>query len=279
MKQLEVTVFGKTDPGQVREKNEDAFVVANLTTSERVHSMASCASLDAGGRGVLIAVSDGMGGAQAGEIASTIALRSLRMGMGVGSRAGAGAALQTSVESANKNVWDYARASGKEGMGATLTAVLVYGRNAYIAEIGDSRAYLLRNDQFVQLTHDQSFVQQLVDRGKLTAEQAGKSDYKNIILQAIGIQPTVAVAMSRVPLRRCDRFLLCSDGLSNELSDAEMHAIMKGSTLEAVCTTLVDRANAHGGKDNITAVVLEIDGTDIPDAAVGERISVGELSA
>ena len=279
MVHLKLSVFGKTDPGRVRSSNEDAFVVADLTTSERVHSMASSASLDAAERGILVAVSDGMGGAQAGEVASTIALHSVRVGLGAGSASSAGAALQDSVEGANKSVWDFARASGKEGMGATLTALLVHDLCAYIAEIGDSRAYLLRNDRFVQLTHDQSFVQQLVDRGVLTPEQAGKSDYKNIILQAVGLHPEVAVAMTRIELRRGDRFLLCSDGLSNQLSDAEMHAIMQGATLEAVCTSLVDTANARGGEDNITAVVLEITGEGAPVAREGERISMANVPA
>jgi PPM family protein phosphatase len=264
MAHVRLTVFGKTDPGRVRETNEDAFVVANLTTSERVHSMAGSASLEVGERGVLVAVSDGMGGAQAGEVASTLALRSLRLGMSHDSSDGASRALQSSVDGANEHVWDYARASGKVGMGATLTAMLVHELTAYIAEIGDSRAYLLRGDGFVQLTHDQSYVQQLVDRGTLTLEQAGESDFKNIILQAIGIRPKLEVAMSRVQLCRHDRFLLCSDGLSNELSDAEIHAIMKGATLDAVCTTLIDTANARGGKDNITALVLDVDGEDAP---------------
>ena len=271
--------FGKTDPGRVRETNEDAFVVADLTTSERVHSMAGTASLEAGERGVLVAVSDGMGGAQAGEVASTITLRSLRVGMGGDSAAGAGAALQSSVEGANKSVWDFARASGKQGMGATLTALLVHDLYAYIAEIGDSRAYLLRGGRFVQLTRDQSLVQQLVDRGVLTPEQAGTSDYRNVILQAVGIRPEVSVAMSRVQLRLGDRFLLCSDGLSNKVPDADIHAILKGEPLEAVCTTLVDTANARGGEDNITAVVLEVTAGVAPMAWAGERISVDSIQA
>ncbi len=277
MTNLKVTVFGKTDPGRVRKNNEDAFVVADLTTAERVHSMPSSASLDVGERGVLVAVSDGMGGAQSGEVASTITLRSLRIGMNNGAADGAGAALQTSVEGANRNVWDFARASGKEGMGATLTAVLVHDLYAYMAEIGDSRAYLLRGDKFVQLTRDQSYVQLLVDRGVITPEQAGNSDYKNIIMQAIGIAPEVTVAMSRVSLRRRDRFLVCSDGLSNMVPDEDMHAILKGATLDSVCTALVDTANARGGKDNITAVLLDVDGEVAPIAMASDRISLDAI--
>lgn len=258
MSHLTLTVFGQSDRGRVRTKNEDAFVVADLTTSERVHSMAHAASVEVGERGVLLAVSDGIGGAQSGEVASTLALQSLRVGMDAGSEFGAGAALQSSVEEANTSVWHFARAAGKNGMGATLTAMLVHDQDAHIAEIGDSRAYLLRDDRFTQLTHDQTYVQQLVDQGALTREQAEQSDYKNVILQAIGIRPKVAVAMCRVPLRAHDRFLLCSDGLSNKLSNAEIHAILQQPTLDAACKTLVDTANERGGEDNITALVLEV---------------------
>lgn len=276
MTNVKLTIFGKTDPGRVRDKNEDAFVVADLTTAERVHSMTSSASLDTGDRGILVAVSDGMGGADAGEVASTIALRSLREGMSRGNADGASAALQTSVEGANENVWGFANAVGKKGMGATLTAVLLHDLYAYIAEIGDSRAYLLRQGSFVQLTRDQSFVQLLVDRGAITQEQAGTSDYKNVITQAIGIRPDVEVAMSRVPLRRQDRFLLCSDGLSNMVPDADIQAILKGTTLDAVCTKLVDVANERGGTDNITAVLIDV-GNEPPSAVAGDRISLDAI--
>lgn len=276
---LSVAVFGKTDRGRVRTSNEDAFVVADLTTAERVHSMDSTASLNVGTRGVLIAVSDGMGGAQAGEVASTMALRSLRVGMNNGHPDGANAALQAGVEVANKNVWNFARTSGKEGMGATLTAMLVHGLHAYVAEIGDSRAYLLRSDQLVQITRDQSYVQTLVDRGAITPAQAGESDYKNIILQAVGVGPEVTVAMSRVSLRRHDRFLLCSDGLSNMLPDVDIHAILKGAALDSACSALVDAANARGGEDNITAVMVEVDGEDAPVAMASDRISLDTIQA
>jgi serine/threonine protein phosphatase PrpC len=229
--------------------------------------------MDARERGVLVAVSDGMGGAQAGDVASTVALHKVRVGMDQGSAAGASDALRTSVERANKSVWDLAHATGREGMGATLTALLVHDGFAYIAEIGDSRAYLLRKGRFLQLTHDQSYVQELVDLGELTPEQADESDHKNIILQAVGLKPEVDVAMSRVELRRGDRFLLCSDGLSNELPDTDLHLIMKGATLEAVCAALVDTANERGGEDNITAVVFEVSGEQVPAALETDRVS------
>lgn len=277
MTNLHLTLFGMTDVGRVRKNNEDAFVVADLGTTERVHAMTTSASFEVGDRGVLAAVSDGMGGAQSGEVASFLALRSLRLGMSKGSPSGAGVALQNSVEGANKNVWDFARAAGKEGMGATLTAMLIHGLCAYIAEIGDSRAYLLRADTFVQLTRDQSYVQLLVDRGAITPAQAGTSDFKNVILQALGTHAKVDVAMLRIPLRRNDRFLLCSDGLSNMVPDEDLHAILRGASPEAVCTALVETANARGGLDNITAIVVDVDGDGAPAATPGARISIDAI--
>lgn len=274
MTNLHLTVFGMTHPGRVRTNNEDAFVVADLGTTERVHAMTASASFEVGERGVLAAVSDGMGGAQSGEVASTLALRALRVGMGEGSLDGAGAALQNSVKGANEHVWGFARATGKLGMGATLTAMLVHGGYAYIAEVGDSRAYLLRGDVFVQLTHDQSYVQFLVDRGTITREQAGVSDYKNIVLQALGTHAAVDATTIRVALRRHDRFLLCSDGLTNMVSDPDLHALLRGASPEAVCTALIETANARGGQDNITAVVVDVDGEGVPTTTAGERISV-----
>jgi len=280
MAHLKLTIFGMTDVGRVRQNNEDAFIVADLTTSERIHGMVDGVTRDVGARGILVAVSDGMGGAQSGEVASSLALRSVRLGMDAGSADGAGAALKTSVEGANKNVWDFAHASGKEGMGATLTAMLVYEGYAYIAEIGDSRAYLLRGTRFAQLTRDQSYVQLLVDQGVLTPGQADESEDKNVILQAIGIRPKVAVAMSGVQLEQHDRVLLCSDGLSNQLSDGAMHAILAGATVDAACRALVAAANARGGADNITAVVLDVaieaDASNraaVPDHALSQNVS------
>ena len=164
-------------------------------------------------------------------------------------------------------------------MGATLTAMLVHDGYAYIAEIGDSRAYLLRGGRFAQLTRDQSYVQQLVDQGALTREQATASNYKNFILQAVGLRPEVTVAMSRVQLRKRDRFLLCSDGLSNMLPDRDMHAMLERGTVDAACATLVDAANARGGEDNITAVLVDVGGEDVPVATAGERIMVEAIPA
>jgi serine/threonine protein phosphatase PrpC len=256
-----LTVFGRTDVGKVRTHNEDAFVVSDLTASPSIHGMTSPVLLEAGDRGVLLAVSDGMGGQKAGEVASALALHALRQGMSAVTATSAEVALRACVERANKQVWTAASVPGRTGMGATLTAVLVHGANAYVAEIGDSRAYLLRSGRLVQLTRDQSYVQELMDKGALTREQADTCEYKNVILQAMGIKPDVVVALNRFPLRRHDQLLLCSDGLSGKLSDEEMQRVMLASaSLEVACAQLIEMALERGGEDNVTVVLAEVDG-------------------
>jgi len=275
-----LTVFGRTDVGKVRTNNEDAFVVSDLTASPSIHAMTSSVVLQLGDRGVLLAVSDGMGGERAGEVASALALHALRQGMSTVTATSAEAALRACVERANQQVWTAASAPGRAGMGATLTAVLVLGANAYIAEIGDSRAYVLRADRLVQLTRDQSYVQQLVDAGALTRKQADTCEYKNVILQAMGIKPEVVVALNRLPLRRHDRLLLCSDGLSGKVSEEEMQRVVLASaTLESACAQLIEMALQRGGEDNVTVVLAEVDGESLPVLTGNDRLLLDTLQA
>jgi PPM family protein phosphatase len=275
-----LTVFGRTDVGKVRTNNEDAFVVSDLTASPSIHGMTSSVVLDVGERGVLLAVSDGMGGEKAGEVASALVLSALRQGMSTVTAATAEVALRACVERANEQVWTAASAPGRAGMGATLTAVLVHGTNAYIAEIGDSRAYLLRDGRLVQLTRDQTYVQQLVDKGALSLQQADTCEYKNVILQAMGIKPDVIVALNRLALRRHDRLLLCSDGLSGKVPDEQMQSVVLASTsLESACAELIAMALQRGGEDNVTVVLAEVDGESLPAMAGKDRLSLGTLQA
>jgi serine/threonine protein phosphatase PrpC len=163
-------------------------------------------------------------------------------------------------------------------MGATLTAVLIQGRRAYVAEIGDSRAYLLRDGHFVQLTRDQNISQVLVDTGRLTREQADASRYKNIVTQAIGTRPNVVVALNRVGLRRGDKLMLCSDGLSTKLSDDEIRRTLAANTdLSAACRHLVGTANHRGGEDNVTVILAEVEGEGLPLSSGDERLSLETL--
>lgn len=223
-------VFGLSDIGRVRQNNEDAFVIADLMQSHPIHATSEPITLQVDSRGVLLAVSDGMGGAQAGDVASALTLHALRSEMPAGQRGSAEAALVASVEKANEQVFQAAAASGRTGMGATLTAIFIQGVRAYVAEVGDSRAYVLRGSRFVQLTHDQSYAQLLLDLGTLTREQLVNFQYKNIIMQAIGTHPSVVVALNRFSLRRGDRLLLCSDGLTTKVKDDEMRNLLISTT-------------------------------------------------
>jgi serine/threonine protein phosphatase PrpC len=266
---IKLAVAAKTDVGKVRTNNEDAYVVADLNRGERV-SATSPADFDVKERGVLLAVSDGMGGEQAGEVASALVVETLRRVLvekAPDTEEGKSAItklIENAVTKANEEVFAAAKDPGKRGMGATLTAVYVHQDSAYIAEIGDSRAYLIRGRRIRQMTKDQSFVQLLLDSGAISAEEAESYPHKNIILQAIGQQKNLAVALGRLTLRRGDRLVLCSDGLSNKVTPEEMHDIVcAASGLDAACTKLIETANERGGDDNSTVVLAQAIGEDL----------------
>jgi serine/threonine protein phosphatase PrpC len=170
-------------------------------------------------------------------------------------------------------VWSLGDGKGQNRMGATLTAVLVSGREAFIAEVGDSRAYLLRGGLIKQVTKDQSLIQALVDAGVVAPDQTADVVGKGVLVQAIGLKPQVKVALAKLELRQRDCLLVCSDGLSNELSETEMRDIVLGSaSLEEASARLIQAAKERGGRDNITAVLVGFAG-DLPALDPGERIS------
>jgi PPM family protein phosphatase len=269
---MTVRSAGRTDVGSVRRQNEDAFIIADLSTG-RSALEPSGARFSIGPGGVILAVSDGMGGAAAGEIASALVVDSLLYHLENTCKDDDDArALQCAVEYANREVWDAAQTKGRAGMGATLVAVMVGRGIAHIASVGDSRAYLIRGNRIRQLTKDHSYVQMLVDAQVLSPDEAATSPYRNIILQAMGTKPDVTVAMSRLELRRGDRFLLCSDGLSEKVAESEMLEIVeKCATHSTACTRLVELANNRGGDDNITAIVADVSGEELPKATREER--------
>ena len=262
-------VAGRTDVGLTRQQNEDAFTIVDLTDPSRTWS----GEVDITGHRVLLAVSDGMGGHQAGEVASAMVIATVVKSLVEHAAETPDHALELAVRDANQAVRTAAEAQDKHGMGATLTAIMIDGHDAWIAEVGDSRAYLLRNGQLRQLTRDQSLVQMLVDAGALTAEEARNSPRKNVILQAIGTAPQLTAAMVRLLLRRGDRLLICCDGLSNELSDPELAKIMSEPDPARATEHAIAAANEHGGHDNITAIIAHIGGDAIPVAATGEHIT------
>lgn len=256
---MRVTAFGKTDAGIVREVNEDAFGMADLTAGER-WTGGKTTNWSAGDAGVLLEVSDGMGGAKAGEVASALSIEGVLTGMLDAAKAGQtnDKTLRAVIERVSKKIFEAGKRPDRRGMGATLTAILVKGTTAYVAQIGDSRAYLLRNAKLGQITHDQSYVQMLVDAGVMTPEEAERSPRKNIIMQVMG-QESIKVALGRIELRAGDRLLLCSDGLTNVLDDDSIAAICASSNdLVAAVNKLVEQTRAGGAPDNVTAILAEI---------------------
>ena len=272
-------VAGLTDVGIVRTNNEDAFVVADLDRDAKV-DVAKATEFDVKDKGMLLAVSDGMGGEAAGEVASSLVIETLRRVLATAApsdeatNSGIAKAVEHAVTRANEAVWKEAKSPDKKGMGATLTAVYVQGDTAYIAEVGDSRAYLVRGSRIRQMTKDQSFVQLLLDSGALTKEEAEAYPHKNIILQAMGQQEKVSVALGKLALRRSDRLLICSDGLSNKVTPVEMkEAMLSGDPLDVVCKKLVDLANARGGEDNCTIILAQAEGEGLPAFRDAERVT------
>lgn len=264
---MHLRVAGRTDIGRIRSKNEDAFIAADLTRGDASNLAAPRWSgrIEVGPRGALCAVSDGMGGAASGEVASALVLSSLAQALASPPEPTTShVQLTSAVKDAHRYVWAEACARGID-MGATLTAVFVRGRAAYVAEVGDSRAYLLRNGRITQLTRDQSYVQMLLDRGAVGAQKAQDLPFRNVILQAMGYQEHLKVALGRLDLRQRDCLLLCSDGLTNEVPDRTIRDVILGSPdLVHAADRLVDLANEHGGRDNETVVLIGAADGDLP---------------
>jgi PPM family protein phosphatase len=274
MSDVLVSVFARTDVGMQRSGNEDSFLVADLTAG-KVGLAPDVSRHQLGERGSLMIVSDGMGGAAAGEVASEMAVTSIRESldemtpsMEISER------LKTAAEIANERIWNRSQDNPElSGMGATLTAVLVHGTTAYIAQVGDSRAYLMRREQIKQLTKDQSLAQMLVDSGALRPDQMD-SVPQNVIMQAMGTQPAVKVAMTAVELCKNDCLVICSDGLSNKVPPHDLREMIHGvDDLTEACRVLIDKANERGGEDNITVVIARFDGEALHSATESRSIT------
>lgn len=253
-------VAAATDVGRVRKSNQDAHVVAALGLPDALPTNVSGDALfDLSSHPVLLAVSDGMGGAPAGDVASAMVVDALRRSLPVDSEDWS-KALSEAVGRANREVWSAAQAqSSRRGMGATLTALCAVGNHAYFAEVGDSRAYLHRAGVLTLLTHDQSLVQSLVDRGKLSPEEAEKSPMKNVILAAMGQREDVPVQTGRLNLQPNDTVLVCCDGLTNEVTAEGIADVLSTASAPSIaCARLVAMANDHGGRDNITVIVGKV---------------------
>lgn len=278
-----ISVYAKTDVGRVRSGNEDSFLILNLTTSDAwlPETILNEIGFAQGDQGCLLAVTDGMGGALAGEVASRMAVESVRellMNLQTHStyqRFPFCERLRFAIEITNLRIhYESLNRAEYSGMGATFTAAGLYGDTAYFAQIGDSRAYLMRGRRIKQITRDQSLVGQLVEAGHLTEEEAERHAYKNVILQALGATPYINVALNSLQLRNGDTLLLCSDGLSNKVRGEEMSQVIEqSSSLEEACERLVDLANERGGEDNITVLIARMSGEGLQAPSEAELLS------
>lgn len=284
-----VELFAKSDVGRVRRGNEDNFLVLDLTT-EQTWTGADGATapdklvrFDLGQKGLVLVVSDGMGGALAGDVASRMAVESVKEMM-IGGEGEASCDPELDLVDCLKNATIYANLkihhrsqedSRCAGMGATFTGAAVRGDSLDLVQVGDSRGYIIRKDHIRLATKDQSLVQQLVDVGQISESEAETHMFRNVILQALGAQSEVTPVTGRIRLRQGDCVLLCSDGLSGKLRSEDIQQIVlnSGGDLSKACDALIDEANNRGGEDNITVVLAKFNGDDL-EAPASDRITI-----
>jgi len=277
---VHVSVFGKTDLGRTRDHNEDTFLVADL--SRKIASLQpEVREHEVGARGSLFMVADGMGGAAAGEVASKMATDAIFTHLSTvwlqdtdQSAQRFAYRMKEAVELANQRINTHAREHTEvRGMGTTATVAGVFGTVLYLAQVGDSRAYLVRRGSATQITKDQSLMQRLVEAGELTEEEAEQSERRNIILQALGPDPRVKVDLTWQELCRGDVLVLCSDGLSGQVKREEIgEQVNATDDLVELCASLVTLANERGGPDNITAVAVRFRGDGLPEADTAAEV-------
>ncbi len=283
---MNVEIHATTHVGRVRRGNEDNYLLLNVSRNRAWTSreddgefVIETQKFEIDDNGVVLAVSDGMGGAQAGEVASKMAVESVSEKL-----------LSEDVEEtltpeaydyhliaklynatvyANYLVHQKGRSDAAfQGMGATFTAIGITPRGVDVVQVGDSRAYLVRNGKIYQITKDQSLVQQLIDAQQISPEEAETHTLKNVILQALGAQNEIYPVSARLTPSRNDVLILCSDGLSNKVTAASLQRIIVDNfdKLEMACAEMVKEANANGGEDNITVVVAKVSGEGLAEA-------------
>jgi serine/threonine protein phosphatase PrpC len=247
-------LVGQTDTGKVREHNEDTIAF----------------DPDIG----LLVLADGMGGYNAGEVASGIAVKTivnlvresveredLRVPDQATGMSRASIILRDAIHRANKIIYQTARAQPQcEGMGTTVVAALMFDNKIAVAHVGDSRMYRQRNDKFEQITMDHSLLQELVDRGFYSPEEAQRAANKNYVTRALGVEQSVEVEIQEVPTQKGDFYVLCSDGLSDMVEDDDIHLTIStfGANLETVAKQLIQLSNDNGGRDNVSVVMAHV---------------------
>jgi serine/threonine protein phosphatase PrpC len=285
---MNVELHAKSDVGRVRRGNEDNFLVLELskhqtwTGTDGSPDLKELSNFELGQKGLVLVVSDGMGGALAGDVASRMAVDSVRdMILGSGSKEGCEP--DTPLVDCLKNATVYANLaihhksqedSRCAGMGATFTGAAVRGDLLDLVQVGDSRGYIIRKNQIRLATKDQSLVQQLVDVGQISEAEAETHMFRNVILQALGAQGDVTPVTGRIRLRKGDMLLLCSDGLSGKLRAEDIQNIVASNPdLVKACDELIAEANARGGEDNITVILARFNGDELEDPA-SDRITI-----
>lgn len=246
---MNYTFYTRTDPGRARENNEDALAVDDMTQ--------------------LCVLADGMGGYNAGEIASGMATAFIKSEMARWlSEAGRHAkireirrALEICVDNANRSIFNASDSNPQySGMGTTLVVGVFHGARLVLGHIGDSRCYRLRNGELSQITKDHSLLQEQIDAGLITQEQAASSSIKNLVTRALGVEDAVMLELNEHEVEAGDCYLMCSDGLSDMVDDTEIASILGGPiSMEDKADGLVAAANGHGGRDNISVVLVQVD--------------------
>ncbi len=298
---LTAEIHATSHVGRVRRGNEDNYLLLNIArsrswTSEQTDGefVIESQTFDVDLSGIVLAVSDGMGGALAGEVASKMAVESVSEKLLVddtdatltpeGRDYELISQLYNATVYANHLVHQQGRTDPQfQGMGATFTGVGITPDGVDIIQVGDSRAYLIRNGKIYQITKDQSLVQQLIDAQQISAEEAETHTLKNVILQALGAQNEIYPVSARLTPNQNDVLLICSDGLSNKVSAASMQKCIVDhvENLEQACAELVKEANENGGEDNITLIIAKLAGDGLPvtesDEVQLELIDLGNI--
>ena len=255
VKHVQVAWAGRTDIGRSREHNEDKFDFFVPDDAARLAF-----------RGRMYAIADGMGGHQAGQVASETALKTvIRAYFAPDAPEEIEAALRMALNRASGLIYRAAKQfdSKTQGMGTTAVVAIVKEEGITVAHVGDSRAYLLRRGEPLRrLTIDHSWVEEQVRRGGMSREEAKKSPYRNYILRSVGVEPTVDPDVVTFPAQPGDTLLLCSDGLTGMISESEIATILTNESPSDAALSLIDAANNAGGKDNITALIMKVMGVE-----------------
>ena len=245
-----------TDVGQVRTVDEDSILAADLSFG--VNSESS--------KFLLLAVADGMGGHAKGEEASKIALNAIARAVipDLLNNTPFTKILEKGIQNANQDILDYTAENPEaSGMGTTSVCAVVKDNQIHLANVGDSRAYRVSDDEICRVTKDHSYVQALIDEGDITEEQAREHPRKNEITRAVGIMPSIEVDTMKLTLDSDESLLLCCDGVIAHLSDDDIHKIIRDSPdPQTACQEIVDLANERGGSDNISLIILSSEGSD-----------------